>query len=300
MEFPKRAKQHISETTSYKIFALKVPNRWIIREITERDYGIDCYIEIVNDKLQVTGELISIQLKSREKIEWNVTEPTKWTLSGIDISTTNYWYNFSVPVFIFIVDQTTNEVFFQSVSDYIKLNYLEYQKQKIFSYKIDKNNLLEGEVGLKKFLHQYYKDKSRKEFEKNIVTFFANYKHYVDFFEENTNRDVFLGVETSRVLFARHFYNNIYFLSMYLGLNWNLSPFSDYEKKSQSIFGDDYDLYEQQLDEIIVNLNNMQLPILNLLKELITSAEKDYWLINDVKLFNFVLNATDDGQFPEW
>ncbi len=70
MDFPKRINQLISETASFKIFSSAIPDHWIIREITERDYGIDCYIELVDHNKKLTGDLISIQLKSVQKIDW--------------------------------------------------------------------------------------------------------------------------------------------------------------------------------------------------------------------------------------
>jgi len=59
---PKRTPQHISETASFKIFSNKIPDNWIIRYVTERDYGIDLYIELVNKDNELTGDLILIQL----------------------------------------------------------------------------------------------------------------------------------------------------------------------------------------------------------------------------------------------
>ncbi|WP_165835406.1 hypothetical protein [Chryseobacterium viscerum] len=49
MKLPKRVPQHISETASFKLFSSNIPDNWIIRDITERDYGIDCYLELVNE-----------------------------------------------------------------------------------------------------------------------------------------------------------------------------------------------------------------------------------------------------------
>ena len=57
MELPTRDAKHVTEASSYKIFSRNIPNHWIIREVSERDYGIDCYIELVNNQNQVTGEL---------------------------------------------------------------------------------------------------------------------------------------------------------------------------------------------------------------------------------------------------
>ncbi len=113
MDLPQRDKKHITETSSFKIFSNNIPDQWIIREVNERDYGIDCYIELVNTKGQVTGELISIQLKGMQTIKW--TQQDYYTFSGIKISTTNYWRNFPIPVFICLVDIKTNETFFSPV-----------------------------------------------------------------------------------------------------------------------------------------------------------------------------------------
>ena len=59
MNLPERIDKHITETSSYKIFSCEIPDSWIIREVTERDYGIDCYIEVVNNRNEVTGDYTS-------------------------------------------------------------------------------------------------------------------------------------------------------------------------------------------------------------------------------------------------
>ncbi|CTZ96588.1 hypothetical protein DN792_25290 [Escherichia coli] len=53
--FPKRDNNHIIETFSYKVFSNSIPNQWIIRDLTKRDYGTDVLIEYVTDSGDVTG-----------------------------------------------------------------------------------------------------------------------------------------------------------------------------------------------------------------------------------------------------
>jgi hypothetical protein len=89
MKFPQRVDKHVTETSSFKIFSNNIPDNWIIREVNERDNGIDCYLELVDNENQVSGELISIQLKGKQGINW--TKNDYYTFSGIKISTTNYW-----------------------------------------------------------------------------------------------------------------------------------------------------------------------------------------------------------------
>ena len=141
MKLPERVDKHITESSSFKIFSNNIPDSWIIREVTERDYGIDCYIELVNTKNQVTGELISIQLKGKQGIKW--TKDNYFTFSGINISTTNYWNRFPTPVFICLVDILSKNVFFCPVKSQIRQNFYDYAKQDKFSYRIQKNNKLE-------------------------------------------------------------------------------------------------------------------------------------------------------------
>ncbi len=97
---PQRVPPHISETASFKLFSKKIPDRWIIREVTERDYGVDCYLEIVDEDGSLTGDLAVIQLKSLQSIPW--TKDNSYSLSDVKISTTNYLYKFAIPPLFFL------------------------------------------------------------------------------------------------------------------------------------------------------------------------------------------------------
>lgn len=44
MDFSKRITTHVSESRSFDIISKALPSQWIIREMTERDYGIDLYV----------------------------------------------------------------------------------------------------------------------------------------------------------------------------------------------------------------------------------------------------------------
>ena len=288
MKLPKRVKQHITETASFKIFRSKIPNNWIIREVTERDYGIDCYVELVTKKGELTGQLVSIQLKSSSHLKWN--KKGKLTLSGIDIATTNYWSCFCVPVFIFAVDISAAQVFFLPVKNYIRKHYSEYAKQESFNYKFDKFFQFKGTEGIIKFIYSYHYESHRKNFESNLLTFVVNHGLYRDFISENTDLDCFLGVEPDRFLFLRHFYNNLRFLCEYLNIKWDIASFESYIKQSQASFGDIYELYEAQMDEIVTKLETKLSPIVSALKKVILESEKEYWLITNHNLFSFLLN----------
>lgn len=44
--FPSRHKNHVLETMSYKIFNNAIPDYWVVRDMTERDYGFDAMLEL--------------------------------------------------------------------------------------------------------------------------------------------------------------------------------------------------------------------------------------------------------------
>lgn len=293
MKLPNRIEQHITETASYKIFSNVIPNNWIIREVTERDYGIDCYVEIVNDENQVTGELISIQLKGiKDGIKW--TKKDYYTFSSIKISTTNYWNIFPTPVFICLVDIKNNEVFYCPVKSEIRKNYLEYKKEIRMSYKIlKKNKLTLGTNSI--FLENYFKEKEIVNFEKELVAFISNYHQYKEFVSSNTGRDIFMGIDFDRILYLTHFYNNLQYLHQYLNLKWDIKSLAEYKKISVINFGDDYSLYEQQMDEVVSKLDDKINPLVLEINELFWNEGKEFWISHNIDLFNVVTNAEEDG-----
>jgi uncharacterized protein YpmS len=71
MKYPTRSNSHISESNSFDILSSVLPDEWIIRELTERDYGVDLYVEIVGENKKITGELVALQVKSSTKIKFN-------------------------------------------------------------------------------------------------------------------------------------------------------------------------------------------------------------------------------------
>lgn len=292
MKLPKRPIQHIRETASFKIFSSVIPNNWIIREVTERDYGIDCYIELVKVNDELSGQLVSIQLKSTDKIVWDKND--KYLLSGIKISTINYWYGFCVPVFIFVVDISNKQVFFVPVKNYIRNHYNQYVQEKLSSFRVNKYFQFKGNEGLTKFILCYYQELHRKEFERNLLTFVVNYRLYINFISENIGNDCFMGIEDEGYLFVKHFYNNLNFICNYLNIDWGIELFEYYEKLGKKCFGDSYELYEAQMEEIVMKLKEKLLPVINRLKKIVIDSEEEYWCTKNIKLYNYIFNINTD------
>lgn len=103
-EYPVRADTHISESKSFALLRQSLPSHWVIREVGERDYGLDVYVEIVRDDMRLRGDLVAIQLKSKAEVKFSESSHRKYTtLRSVKRATLNYWLGIPVPVFLCLV-----------------------------------------------------------------------------------------------------------------------------------------------------------------------------------------------------
>ena len=122
--YPIITDQSEQEDKSDLIFRSQIKDvfdKWIINKVP-KDVGIDYEIQIVIDG-QVTGKIFYVQLKSKEKIEWN----KKLNCSiPIKSTTVKYWMNTEAPVYIFLVDVEKKEIFYCNVKSYIRGNFSQF------------------------------------------------------------------------------------------------------------------------------------------------------------------------------
>lgn len=289
MKLPKRVPQHISETASFKLFSSKIPDEWIIRDITERDYGIDCYLELVNDENELSGELALIQLKSRQSIPW--TKGEYYTLTGVDIATSNYWYKFAVPVFIFLADIDNQELFFVSIEYHIRRNYSEFIKQGTFNYRIEKSGKFEGKDGVFAFKFMFYYEYYRQQYENQLLFFLSNLQHFQNFQAEHDNMDFHLGIESTDLIYFEAMHRNYSFLCTYFGIDNPIPSLRELKKRSREKFKDvyHYELYEHDLTEWMGEYSKLTIEIIKGLKSFL-HGELPFWLTVNPTVYNYVIN----------
>lgn len=114
-EFPKRVKQHISETRSAQLLRANLPRDWIVRDLSERDYGLDVLIEITH-KGRLTGNMVAGQLKSIESFQFPKREKQK-SFKGMRRSTYNYLLNLPTPAFIFVCSLSDQRIYWRSLRE---------------------------------------------------------------------------------------------------------------------------------------------------------------------------------------
>jgi len=298
--FDKKAKplrdiKHISETASGKLFNFLMPDNWLVRSVTERDYGIDYYVEIVDENDELTGKLISIQLKSRQSVSW--TQKDTFAVSDIKLTTTNLWNEFAVPVFVFLADLDAKEVYYLSVKSYIRKHYIEYSKQRGLTYHFDKTVKIATPPDIPALVEAYDMDIARPRFESVLFTFWSSLTPYADFIMEHDNRDFHLGLEDDEAIFIEAILNNYLFLANYFKMDTYLPSIHQLKKQSRRKYGNRYyDLVEGALTDIAEELQQMTFKLLKAAEKLI-EKESQYWIVANLPLVNFINNYNSSYLF---
>jgi hypothetical protein len=179
MDFPKRDLTHIIERQALEILIQQLPKEWIVREMTERDYGIDLYIEIIKEDKKVTGELIAIQVKGKENIEF--TADDTFTFYTIKNSTLNYWLNLPVPVFFVVVCITSRQSYWCNVRDSNRTDKFIAGASNTFYTTISKKQNL-AKSGLLLFRLQYIREKRWPDIEnaiENSLMLFSSFGPFI-------------------------------------------------------------------------------------------------------------------------
>ena len=273
--FPNRNQNHIKETSSWKIFEGMIHSNWIVRQLTERDYGVDAYIEIVNNNGEIAGDICFIQLKSSDRINW---EHGQKKLSGIKKSTINYWLNLPAPVYIFWVDLSKSRLFFSPVKEVIRNTYKEFLKgSETMSIPFNEKDEFGTELGEIRFIVNYFNEKEFPDIVNLLRLLIIHSKEYYDFIISNQGRDYFLQVEEERQIKLVHLYNLCKTLANFYLLKWNVTKLDSLYKKDSEMWDDGYDLHENSLSLILSELEDVFIQILELSKEIITNYQKDFW-----------------------
>lgn len=296
MKLPQRTSKHVSEADSYKVFKANIPSSWILRELPERDYGIDFYLELVNGKGQVTGDIVFLQIKSKNGINWN--KKGKYSFAGIKISTAVYWNQVTNPVFIFLVDTKNQEVYFNASKLYMRQRidiFIEsYSKDKTMSFEFDRKNKFDIE-DLNPFLAANLKQIQIKAFQTDAITFISCYEQYKTFITENIGKKEGNPIRMIDVLYLQHFYHNVHSLNAFFDMEWDLIEIVEFEDFSKGFFGADFPLYDIQLNIILEQLEKKLVPTMLALKKYICRTEGKYWRIMERNLYRMMLKVNKSG-----
>jgi len=291
MKLPCRPEEHIIETDSWKILQNCLPSKWVLRDITGRDYGIDCYIELVNNENELTGDLVSIQLKGKKNLKWRNASKGKHhvsTISGIKTSTVNYWMELPVPTFLCVAELSSQKLYFSPIKSHIRRHYIKLSKQKSLSFKIDDRYEMTNEMGLQLFLAFYRREKMHSAFTYKFTTLLNNSRQYADFIFEDLGRDCFLGVEPDVELRLLQMYMTCKSVADFLMIKWDVTPLSEAYEEDRKTWKDSfYRLHELTLSKVLFKILKILPTLIDKAREIVIKTEKDYWIKKDTILFYF-------------
>ena len=293
MKLPKRPDTHVIEAESWRILQALAPKEWILREITERDYGIDCYIEMCSTDGEITGDLISIQLKGVNKIPWKESSSIATARSpSINTTTANYWLQLPVPVFLFVADLTKKDIYFVSVEQEIRTQYEKFLKQKSISFKLLDKLSLKSVPATKILYWLYIRERLHNEFSFHITNLLSHINIFREFITYNQNRDCFLEVDAEQHLQFRAIYESCKMASLYLENEWKMESLAELYNKDRDEWKDKYTyLHEQTLDYALRRIEKIFPTLVRKALKHVTQKQGSYWLHKDEIFFNVCLNA---------
>lgn len=287
-DFPERNINHIKETASFKIFSSQIPNHWIIRELSERDYGIDALIELVDSANKVTGELVSIQLKSTHSVDFEAA--LKYRLYSIGKKTTNYWLYSSLVTFVFLVDESKGLIFMKSVDDHVRMNYQRYADSAKFYYEFYASDVFDAQ----KFLKQFQWSKCLRSQDNDLAFMTSAHRSLSSLYDNRIRRDYHMLVDEDDVLME---FSSLYELMQRLCRNldvaWGIPATRDFVEANPIGVDADYDgyyIYEYHMTKLLLMLDKKMSEMIIKAKGVVCSLYRDFWSCKDGVLVLFLDN----------
>lgn len=279
MKLPKRPKTHLTEAEAWKILQARAPSTWIVREVTERDYGIDAYVEISDQQGNVTGDLISIQLKGTESITWRGVKGARIATSpSIQTSTANYWERLPVPVFLFVADVQAQDIWFAPVEPEIRREYGKLSSQDSMTFGLKKKARLGKRVGPALVEALGRRERLQRDFVFHLSNLVSHADDFHQFIDMNQGRDWHMEVESEAHLRFLGLYQSCEMAAHYLGITWTVDPLNELYRRDRANFKDDYVmLHEQTLDTALAQLEPLFIELLRGAVDLIARREGAYW-----------------------
>lgn len=288
MKFPQRPANHITESASYRVFSNTIPDEWIVRNVTERDYGIDCYIEISENGF-MTGKLLSVQIKGSADI---IPRNGNTVYYGVSSSEFNYWYSLPVPVLFVYVDLSTDEVFYCNIKQYVRSHYDFFTEQQLKNITIPNSDKLRKDTSEQLIMHLYTQETGRLEYEILLSKLFSSLRDNCELMTNHFCRDCFLGLdfygeESDDLIQFLQLYKELLYFANKFGIPWNVKSVLRMIKDGQKVFGDFYQFYEAEIALAVKSIAPVYKQIVEYASNSIME-NKEYWIRKDIFVFSFV------------
>lgn len=297
-EYPKRDEKHITETDSYTILRNILPHGWMLRELSEEDYGIDGIIEICDDGA-VKGKVFAVQLKGHKHLSKTVANVKYYNVKS---STMNYWNNYPIPVIFLHISVDDGTVYYDDVKDTIRKKYESFLKKELTTIEIPQQKQLTKSNSEKILNMLYFIETDRIAFENYIQTFIINYENIIEQFNQEYQMDFGYGPERNSMELMNLINNHkcINHLAQYFDIdstdNLNKSLFEAFEKSNEAIpdySHRDSDLFCPFIDKYIREAEMIMKQLKENIEELILESDESYyWEKEKTTMYRYLLEST--------
>jgi hypothetical protein len=291
VRLPQRVPEHVAETASWKLFNAAVPAEWIVREVTERDYGIDCYMELSSGGY-VTGDLCSIQLKGEDGIPWKGERGSVMaTFSGVKIETVNYWMRLPVPVLLVVTDIKSRGVYFVNPRAQVRERYNAFLGRKSMSFNLSQDLRLDSTGGPTEMHRLYMRERKYRQFASCLIARLGSFHEDLDFIYGKQGCDEFMEIESSDYFRARDLVRSAETLARFLGIPWDVPRLDDLAREGRNKYGGTATTFHYgQLDELLVALEPRYFEVIEAARVFVTKDEGEFWHAEDLALFEACFN----------
>lgn len=285
--YPKRSTQHIADTKARGLFLNAVPNEWICREMLERDYGIDYYLELVGNRGDLTGHLVAVQLKGTQDMQWKGKGITQHTLySGIKTKTISYWMSLQIPVFLCVVEFSSSRVFFAPIKRQVRARYNRYLKYNTFGFRLIRMLELSHALGHNILAQEYYRERSRERFTAGATDLVIHSDYYRDYFKKFKSMGDKRPVSISDQITLGSLYSNFQMIKKYTGCPLKINSLEKYYELNKKTYPSSKEvLHVFTIKQFIGFLESDYNKVLATAKTMITKSESSYWSNVDPVLY---------------
>ena len=269
-----------------------------MREVSERDYGIDAYVELVSRDGNITGDLMSVQLKGQKWIKWKPPDGRARVARSPSVrtATASYWHRFPVPVFLFIADLSTENVYFVPLQEHIRKEFDSLYTQQYITFPLYDGLDLKSESGLTLLRFLYNREKMHDHFVFHITNLINQIEVFDDFIQMNLYRDPFLYVKANPHLQFRALHEACRMASVYLNQEWTVAPLGELYRKDREEWDDGSTyLHEKTLSSALEVMQRALPALVRKAIELVTYSEASYWQHQDPVFFKICSSGELDG-----
>ena len=261
--------------------------------MTERDYGLDCILEIPLGE-DLVGWLFGAQVKSIAKINWRQDGTS--TLSGIPCSAANYWLGLPFPVFLFLYVEDEDKLFVANARLQTRRRYNDLFSQTTISFWLNRKFSLDDEDGIDLLIVMVFQEQSFERFAMALQNLLASIDNHVEFIERHWERDYFLEVSMEALAYFTTLCECLAVVADFVAVGRSFDGavprMNDLIKQDQSDFHhSSWLLHEATLARALRNMTRDYLDILELARKNVADDEFSYWFSREPGLAIYCMNS---------